>query len=196
MDPLQLTDARAMRAYSHPTRIALVGLLRRYGPFTATRAAELTGESVPSCSYHLRMLAKYGLVEEAEGGQGREKPWRVKVGTVTWSSYSPDASVAAAASALSMTFIQRYFAELTDWFGRRSSEPPEWQEAAPLGFNTLYLTAGELNELGKQVWQLMEQYAERAKDPALRPQDARRVSYVHFAYPARETPDASGAPAL
>ena len=69
-DRTRLSDPRALRAYAHPTRMELVGLLRREGPLTATRAAELTGESVASCSYHLRMLAKYDLVEKAEGGRG------------------------------------------------------------------------------------------------------------------------------
>src|SRR5580693_2977014 len=72
---VRLTDPRALRAYAHPTRMALVALLRRDGPQTATQAALATGESVASCSFHLRQLAKYGLVEEA-GGRGREKPWR------------------------------------------------------------------------------------------------------------------------
>jgi uncharacterized membrane protein YfcA len=42
--------------------MALVGLLRTEGPLTATRAAELLGESSGTTSFHLRQLAKYGLV--------------------------------------------------------------------------------------------------------------------------------------
>src|SRR2546426_926461 len=76
LSSVRLTDPRALRAYAHPTRIELVGLLRRQGPLTATQAAGLIGESVAGCSFHLRQLAKYGLVEEAGGGRGREKPWR------------------------------------------------------------------------------------------------------------------------
>ncbi|HWJ42006.1 MAG TPA: helix-turn-helix domain-containing protein, partial [Solirubrobacterales bacterium] len=67
-----LTDPRALRAMAHPTRLELIGLLRRGGPLTATRAARQIGESPASCSFHLRQLAKYGLVEEAGGGRGRE----------------------------------------------------------------------------------------------------------------------------
>src|SRR3984885_15977455 len=72
----RLTDARALRAYAHPVRMKLVGLLRTEGPLTATRAGELLGESSGTTSFHLRQLAKYGLVEEAGGGTGRQKPWR------------------------------------------------------------------------------------------------------------------------
>lgn len=187
MDEVQLTTADALRAYSHPTRISLVGLLRRHGPFTATRAAELTGESVPSCSYHLRMLAKYGLVELAEGGHGRERPWRVKAGTVNWPSYSPDPSIAAAANALNKAFVQRYASQVTDWLDRQSAEPPRWQDAAPLGDMTLYVTADELAELAQQVWQLLGRYARQPDDPL--PDGARRVTYVQFAYPVADPPD-------
>ncbi|HEY3979023.1 MAG TPA: hypothetical protein VGM79_17230 [Streptosporangiaceae bacterium] len=34
----RLTDPRALRALAHPTRLSLIGLLRRDGPMTATRA--------------------------------------------------------------------------------------------------------------------------------------------------------------
>src|ERR1700691_4692285 len=85
---VRLSDPRALRAYAHPTRMALVALLRRDGPHTATQAAGAIGESVASCSFHLRQLAKYGLVEEA-GGRGREKPWRA---TAMFTELDPAAS--------------------------------------------------------------------------------------------------------
>jgi DNA-binding transcriptional ArsR family regulator len=191
MDGINLTDPRALRAYAHPTRLALVRLLRREGPSTATRAAEATGESVASCSYHLRMLAKYGLVEEAEGGQGREKPWQATTQYTNWPGYSEDPSVAEAAGALSLTLVEQYFTEMTRWLERRGSEPPEWQEAAPVGDMGVYVTAAELKALGEKAWELLKPYAERAADPQLRPQGARLVTYVQFAHPAREFPGAS-----
>src|ERR1700686_3441278 len=80
----KLTAPRALRAYAHPVRMALMGLQRTEGPLTATRAAELLGESSGTCSFHLRQLAKYGLVEEAGGGTGREKPWRATATTTDW----------------------------------------------------------------------------------------------------------------
>jgi predicted ArsR family transcriptional regulator len=192
-DAIRLTDPRALRAYAHPTRLALVGLLRREGPATATRAAEVTGESVASCSYHLRMLAKYGLVEEAEGGQGREKPWRATTQSTNWPGYSDDPAVAEAAGALSLAVLEHHFAEVTRWLERRSSESPEWQDAALVGDIQLHLTAAELKALGEKVWALMEPYAERSTDSELRPESARLVTYVQFAHPARELPGGQGA---
>src|SRR5258708_12496804 len=70
----RITDPKALRALAHPIRMSLIGLLRTEGPLTATRAAELLGESSASCSFHLRQLAKYGMAEKAPGGQPRERP--------------------------------------------------------------------------------------------------------------------------
>src|SRR6201984_1021816 len=96
----QLTDPRALRAYAHPVRMALMGLLRTEGPLTATRAAELLGESSGTCSFHLRQLAKYGLVEEAGGGTGREKPWRATTTSTAWDATGDAAPETAAATRL------------------------------------------------------------------------------------------------
>ncbi|HXC45240.1 MAG TPA: helix-turn-helix domain-containing protein, partial [Solirubrobacteraceae bacterium] len=72
----ELSDARTMRALSHPVRLALIETLGLAGPLTATQAGERIGESPTTCSFHLRQLAKYGFVEEAGGGSGRARPWR------------------------------------------------------------------------------------------------------------------------
>jgi hypothetical protein len=34
----------------------------------------MLGESPANCAFHLRTLAKYGFVEEAGDGRGRERP--------------------------------------------------------------------------------------------------------------------------
>src|SRR4051794_27237968 len=91
---VQLTDPRALRALAHPTRLQLVGLLRQEGPLTATQAGERLGESPASCSFHLRQLAKWGLVEEAGGGRGRERPWRATARYTSWAASHSEAATA------------------------------------------------------------------------------------------------------
>jgi len=104
---IKLTDPRALRAVAHPTRLALIGLLRRSGPLTATRAGELIGESAASCSFHLRQLAKYGLVEEAGGGRGRERPWRATALFTEWPDIGGSAETDAASELLSAVVAER-----------------------------------------------------------------------------------------
>src|SRR5262249_20411466 len=73
----KITDARTLRALAHPVRIELLEALLHGGAQTATEAGERIGETPTTCSFHLRQLAKYGFVEEAGGGQGRARPWRL-----------------------------------------------------------------------------------------------------------------------
>ena len=180
----QLTDPRALRAYAHPVRMALVGLLRTEGPLTATRAAELLGESSGTCSFHLRQLAKYGLVEEAGGGTGREKPWRATTTSTAWDPTGGSTPETAAATGLLKTVIaEQYFEQLMRWLEASPAEPAEWQEAAMLGDRILYVTAGELTELGRRVRELVDEYFERQVRPELRPPGARLVSWLNLAFP-------------
>ncbi|MGY4920689.1 winged helix-turn-helix domain-containing protein [Streptomyces sp. 900116325] len=188
---VSLSDPRALRAYAHPTRIALVGLLRRSGPFTATRAAELTGESVASCSYHLRILAKYGLVEAAEGGQGREKPWQATAQFTDWPGYSEEPSVAEAVGALNAAVLERYFERMVRVQKMRHLLPREWQEAEQFGDTVLYLTADELAALGERIRDLLNPYEARHSDAGLRPEGARPVDILRIAFVDREYPEES-----
>src|ERR1700744_2841393 len=72
-----LTDPRAMRALTHPLRLALIELLWREGSVNATEAAAELGESRAGCSFQLGQPAKLGFVEEVEGVRGRARPWRL-----------------------------------------------------------------------------------------------------------------------
>lgn len=186
-DPLRsvrLTDPRALRAYAHPTRMALVALLRRDGAQTATQAAKAIGESVASCSFHLRQMAKYGLVEQAEGGRGREKPWRATAMFTDWDPAGPrDRVAAAAAQALHLALAEQYFELTARWLTAQSGEPAEWQEAAQFGDTLLHLTAAELRELGNKIHGLVEPYQDRLEDTARRPAGSRPVTFLHLAFP-------------
>jgi predicted transcriptional regulator len=180
----RLTDPRALRAYAHPVRMALVGLLRTEGPLTATRAAELLGESSGTCSFHLRQLAKYGLVEEAGGGTGREKPWRATTTSTAWDvpgDGTPE--TAAATSLLSTVAAEQYFEQLVRWLAASPGEPAEWQRAAMLGDRILYVTPAELEELRGRVREMLGEYFERNLRPELRPAGARLVSWLNIAFP-------------
>ena len=182
-----LTDPKALRALAHPLRLELVGLLRRQGPLTATKAAELLGESSASTSFHLRQLAKYGLVEEAGGGRGRERPWRATAMFTGWPEVADSPELAAAAGLLRGVIAERYFEQLMRWLEARDSEPEAWQEASHFGDTLLWVTAEELYELGLQVQALTDRYIERQTQPELRPAGARLVSYLHLAFPSGGT---------
>jgi predicted ArsR family transcriptional regulator len=184
----ELSDPKALRALAHPLRLELLGQLRIRGQLTATQAGELLGESSASCSFHLRQLAKYGLVEEAGGGHGRERPWRATAMFTSWPEATDDAKVDAAADMLRGVIAEHYVADLMRWFEARPEEPEEWQQAAQFGDTALYVTADELTEVARRVRGLVDAYLARQADPTLRPPGARLVSYLHIAHPLIERP--------
>ena len=172
-----------MRALAHPLRLQLLELLAREGSLTSTRAAELTGESTGSCSFHLRQLAKYGFVEEAEGGRGRERPWRPARVDTTWSSVHDDGEGRAAADALSSQLLRRDLDALDEYLRRRREYPLEWQDAGLMTTSLLFLTAEEFEALGAQLLAVLEPYFDRTGDPGSRPEHTQPVRLTTLAAP-------------
>jgi DNA-binding transcriptional ArsR family regulator len=66
---LPITDSRAMRALAHPVRLAILSYLQRHGPATATLLAPHVGATPSVTSWHLRHLAEFGLVGDADPAQ-------------------------------------------------------------------------------------------------------------------------------
>ena len=186
----RLTDPKALRAMAHPIRLSLIGILRREGPLTATQAGELINESSASCSFHLRQLAKYGLVEEAGGGKGRERPWRATTMFTSWPTVAETSETAAASTLLNTVIAERWFESLMRWLNAKPAEPADWQHAAHFGDTMLYLTSGELAAMADEVQAMMDRYLDRLENPDRRPPGARHVTFLHLAFPG----DLSGAP--
>jgi predicted ArsR family transcriptional regulator len=180
-----LTDARQMRAVAHPTRLALIGLLRREGPLTATQAGARLGESSGSMSFHLRQLAKYGLVEETGEGTGRQKPWRATARFTSWSAAPQDPDLAEATAQFSRVIAARYAAMTDAWVEQQAVESDAWKTAAQFGDTFLWLTREELARLGEQVAALLEPYDSRLTDESERPEGSRLVSWLNLAFPVR-----------
>jgi hypothetical protein len=59
---------------------------------TSTRCADLVGESQANCSFQLRQLAKYGLVEEAPTSSKKERPFLGALGLAAAPWQSGDAA--------------------------------------------------------------------------------------------------------
>ena len=108
--PRKLDDPKAMRAMAHPIRLALLEALADAGTLTATEAGERVGESPANASFHLRQLAKYGFVEEAEGGTGRKRPWKLGHLGMRFTDVQEDPETATAARALDRVLRDRYLA--------------------------------------------------------------------------------------
>jgi len=182
-EPRELTDPRAMRAMAHPVRLALMEALNHHGQLTATEAAEHVGESPSNCSFHLRQLAKYGFVEEAEGGTGRQRPWRVVSVGMRMTDVHEDADTALAAGALARVVHERWLARARAGMEQRQVLPDEWRVVTGSDQMTLYVTPAEMKELNDELLAILFRYRERIADPSKRPEGSRPIEHVAFYYP-------------
>ena len=110
-----IRDVPSLQALAHPTRLSLLEAIGLAGAMTATQASRIVGESPTACAYHLRMLARLGFVEEAGGGRGRERPWRLIPVGFSIDEESDDPAVVAAAGALSKVLLEKFIASIRRW---------------------------------------------------------------------------------
>jgi DNA-binding transcriptional ArsR family regulator len=190
-----ISDARTLRALAHPVRVALLEALILGGPMTATQVGEQIGESPTTCSFHLRQLAKYGFVEEAGGGKGRARPWRItSIGfNIAVPDDQPEAELAGAAVA--RMFRERQFDRYRTWLETRASYPARWRSAAFDSEYLFYLTAEELEQLNDELHaRLYERMHERLADPSKRPPGSLPVEMMLFSFPLSYPTDDGTAP--
>jgi predicted ArsR family transcriptional regulator len=139
---------RSDAALAHPIRAALFDLVRERGTLTSTQAAALLGHSSGLCSFHLRQLARYGYVEEAEHGRGRTRPWRLA------SAPQPpadDGEFSRLARDLEDEGYQR-------WLARKHEVAQPWQRDAAFSM-VLRLTPAELTEVAEEIQAVLERHA-------------------------------------
>jgi hypothetical protein len=193
---LNLTDPKAIRALAHPVRWALLEVLGQAGTLTATQASEMLGESPANCAFHLRTLAKYGFVEEAGGGRGRERPWQLAHDGMSWRTREPgNPQFTHAAEALDQVWMDRVLTRARRGLGSMGSWPDEFGNDALGGtVSRLFLTPeeakeihAELNEAFDRLAGMHNRFAER-RDPARRPPDAVPVEFALLAYPILDAP--------
>jgi DNA-binding transcriptional ArsR family regulator len=169
-------DLTAIKGLSHPLRVQLFDKLSELGPMTASRLAELLGESSGATSYHLRQLAKHGLVQEVEGrGTARERWWQRTPGSVTISSRGPNDTPAGRQLVEEVSRQQfELQAQNVREFLRYAHErlPEQWQAVNDFTISNQYLPPEVLGELIRRYHELLLELVEpyRGKQlPGTRP---------------------------
>ena len=170
--PHERATPAQMRAMVHPLRMRIIDALRNDGPSTASKLAARLGESSGATSYHLRVLADAGVIEEDPGrGNGRERWWRrVQPIYFPTDAESPDERAVEVAGRL--LHIEREDEALRRFLLAFDELPTEWNEAAFTGSFPVYLTADELMAFGLE-WLAKVEALQRS--PQERPPGARRV---------------------
>ena len=73
-----------------------MGVLGRLGQATSATAARELGVSHGLAAHHIQQLAKYGFVEQVEGKDHRERPWRLVATSYDWKGANATAEGTAA----------------------------------------------------------------------------------------------------
>jgi hypothetical protein len=171
----EITDLRVLAALAHPVRVQLLNFLLGTGPHTATQCAAVTEASPSACSYHLRHMERFGLVErvapdDVGASDGRERVWRA---TATGFSFGGPPSAdrpadRAARQALGVLGIDEAARLARRYVEQADVLDDSWQDAAAFATYGLAVTAAELADLSVAVDTLVRPFiaATRSDGPA------------------------------
>jgi DNA-binding transcriptional ArsR family regulator len=178
--PREISDVDELRTLAHPLRQKILGHLGRHGPATASTLGKALGESSGATSYHLRMLARHGFIEEVpERSHGRERWWRRPAQDLRFPRQPRDPEIRTLIEQLNQLKLAAD-QELFAGFLARRSELGEWTDALPYSRGSLRLTLPELHEFFDEYIALLKRY-QRPDEEA--PADARLVAARFFAFP-------------
>ncbi|MGV9247982.1 ArsR/SmtB family transcription factor [Streptomyces sp. NPDC003710] len=189
-------DAKGLRALAHPVRVQLVGLLRKYGPSTATRLAERLGVNSGTASYHLRQLGAAGFVEEdTERGNARERWWR----SLHQMTELNDPELAEREPEAALAYLQSVAATYTLRTQRAVNElqtmPRAWRDTFDMSDWALRLTPEEAAALRQELRAVVDRYRRDTPEAAAKaPEGAERVAVITHLLPELDTPAASAHP--
>jgi DNA-binding transcriptional ArsR family regulator len=154
-------DARSLRGLAHPLRMRILEAIELDGPATSSTLATRLGENTGTISWHLRLLAEHGYLEEDPGrGTKRERWWRIPGRTVLDpSEFLDDPETRRALDVYLRDLVERYYDRVRtyvdeDW-------PGEWQQAAALSdWRDLRLTPAQLQALNEEVAAVIDRYTD------------------------------------
>jgi DNA-binding transcriptional ArsR family regulator len=184
LDVVTLEGAK-LRALAHPMRNRMLGLLRFYGPATATTLASRLGVNTGATSYHLRQLAEAGLVvEDDTRGNARDRWWK----SAHRGTYFDSNELLEKEPELALGFLhgigQIYSENMFRAIDELQTQTPEWRDASLLSDFMFHLTPEQLRAMKTELLAVIEKYSTDLSAPL--PDGAEQVSVQIQAFP-RET---------
>lgn len=170
-----LSDPRTVAALAHPVRLDLLGYLMSDGPATASQCARAIGDTPSNCSYHLRILAGLGLVEDDPSTDARERRWRA---TITGFSTDPHA---AGSEELFAASVQADYQAARQYLRDRASLDESWRDADAHAHYGLRVTRVEFDDIAQRIDAVVRPYIAAVRTDA--PSDAATVNLSLLALP-------------
>ena len=153
LDVLTLDKPEQLKALGHPLRLRVLETLGATDTehMTNRELAGRLGVDPGHLHFHVRMLLRAGLIELAEAGQGREKPYRAVARTVRVAPALLKAEATSDLRAAMLDEVQR-----------------GWAEHGPAGtFRSARVTARIPAEFALQLIEELVERAREAEDPSL-----------------------------
>ena len=182
-------DPTVLRAIAHPLRNRIMGELSAQGPLRAADLSRELGVPANQASFHLRQLAKYGLVEEAvgEGRDRRDRVWRLvdESGVTLDLGELEKQPGGRAAAAVFRSQASAWAHELVDAAYTGERAPDDHRSISDV---TVRLSTEEARELSAELTELMDAWTRRTRG-----RDPERRTYSFLAvlqpHPGGTAPD-------
>lgn len=176
-----LSDPAVLDALSHPVRLDVLGYLMSEGAATASVCARAVGDTPSNCSYHLRVLAKHGLVEQQASPDGRERPWKATITGLAIEPSDDEPGTDAASAAMASASLQLDHQLAREHLRTRESLPQEWRQVDAHAAYGLRVTPDELKQIVERIDAVVRPYIAATRDDA--PNDAEPAHLAVLAFP-------------
>ena len=177
-------ELAVLRALGSPVRQQILEALGR-GPATSAMLARSLHSNTGVMSYHLRELAKAGLIE-TESQAGRSLFWRPSHADTRFAD--PQLSAQPTLAQTTIDLILSRFSTSVHTYLNRTDLDHAWREAALFSQATAELTVTELAAFGEEYLALVRRFSAPRCDAA----DTQPVRLAMFAFPDNEPSPTEG----
>jgi DNA-binding transcriptional ArsR family regulator len=175
-------DAPTLKVLAHPMRVQMIRILQLRDQASVTSLAEELGETTGATSYHLRALARQGLVEQCPPPEAssRQKWWRLAVDQIHMRGFE---FMANDDTREAVAFLLREYSEdrnrkLANWYATATQWSEEWQKASSDSDGRLELNPKQMRALADELAAVVKKY------DAMRPgRGARKVDVQYAVFP-------------
>jgi hypothetical protein len=177
-----ISDPRALRAIAHPVRFRILDEFAARGGLRAADVARILDIPANQASFHLRQLAKYGLLTEApeEARDARDRVWRLEHASL---SVNTDDLNGTAAGRVAADLFKRKWADRVHGVLEELMQVDE-ESAEHVyrgGTTSLLLTDDEARALFDEMSELLDRH--RARGQGSTDPDAVTYQVVVLAHP-------------
>ena len=167
-----ISDPRALRAIAHPARMRILDEFAARGTLRAADVARILDIPANQASFHLRQLAKYGLLVEApdEARDARDRVWRLEHRSLSINTqdFVDTAAGRTAASLFMRQWADRVHAVVETMIGVDESKTERVYRAGTI---SVLLTDDEMKTMLDEISDVIDRYrnaGQQAKNPEAR----------------------------